>query len=268
MAVLRVVDQPGLAASITEFPPPPRLGEGDASSAYDSGESSLVGYDQPDGTQLIGAGDSANFWVTDRLPPVLGGWRRIDGPQPSDVCQPMPGGLDCGDYNTAGFHRSRPPSRLLHVDVHALAFGGGLVVRLRPNPRSLVSASLAACSGPLGVGHGVILQSDDGGLATSTDCGATWHPALGLSNNPAALMAGYSPRPGAPPKLYVGGRDNDTWTSDNGGRTWYRPSSTPGLDPDPFGCGDCDGFYVDQLGNLVAHAARDKTHRALQSLVE
>jgi hypothetical protein len=264
-AVLQVVDRPDSA--VVEYPPPPVLGEGGLGSAYGSGESSLMGYDQPDGTQLIGMGDTGNFFVTDRLPPVLGGWRRLDGPQPSDDCRTTTGGLSCSDArcpqrlgNQCGFHRGRIPG--LHVDIHSLAFGGQLVMHVQPTSAGLLTAMAGGCISTLGPGRGVILQSDDGGLMTSTDCGKSWRPAAGLSTNRAALMAGFS-RPGAPPVLFLGGDDDGNWWSIDGGGHWSAPPTMPSLTPDPFGCGDCDGFYIDQVGAVIAHSGRDDTHKLL-----
>jgi hypothetical protein len=63
--------------------------------------------------------------------------------------------------------------------------------------------------------------------------------------------------------LFIGGDDDGNWYSTDGGGHWSAPTAPRGPEPQPFECGDCDGFYVDQAGGIIAHSARDNSHKLL-----
>jgi hypothetical protein len=73
------------------------------------------------------------------------------------------------------------------------------------------------------------LETNDGGVYRSVDCGLTWTPAfVGLGALQIYDLAG-TVHPGSHTDLYLGTMDNELWASPNGGATWPNHVSSEGF---------------------------------------
>ncbi|MBM9506677.1 WD40/YVTN/BNR-like repeat-containing protein [Actinacidiphila acididurans] len=231
-------------ATVRALSSPPRTGEGSNEAPAGSGEVTLAGQAQPDGRFLLFMGNGAYFAsaVAPATSPYA--WHRLDGPDPGDQCtlvNPATLAATCSSNNFDHRENHTLPTDVLHPDSHAFTVSPNFSMNLTTSAVTPWNAALGNCAGT-----GVMVQTDDGGLATSTDCGRNWTLAKGLSTNPGGGLGGYSRGGGKQPILWVGGRDDDAWLSNNGGQDWTLAGT----------CGDCQGALVDQLGGVIAHHNR------------
>ncbi len=223
---IRRVDSAAGAASFVAnlLPGPPAMPD-----ARGSGEISLSG-SFSDGSLYLFFSNDEDFFFT-KAPPVSEAfWHRLTGIDADDGCSI--GSCEPGrDWDPRDL--GSPPTRL-HDDAHAFALVPGTTLDF--GPVRTMSSGLRTCQ-PSHPNGPTMALGNDGGVAVSPDCGRTWKYG-DISTVAASDLAGLS-KSGHRPALYFGSRDDGSWFSSDGGRTWQ----------DGTGCGDCLGYFTTAIEN-------------------
>ncbi len=236
------------AFSLTQRSHPPII----APVAAGSGGLSLLGSLNSSGQFLLFMVDDRTVHVAVAPADAPDSWHRLDAPDPSAVCSVVSASArtaTCPADGTLLPHGDGTPPVPIHVDPHAVAVTPRIEMTLSSTPGAIpIHRTLETCGPTERVrgSSGHIFMSSDGGLVVSTDCGERWRVSDRLSTLVAGDLAGITRR-GRGPALYFGGRDNDSWWTGDGGASWQIADAT---------CGDCEGFYTDQLAGILTHRIR------------
>lgn len=225
-----IFDSSGAASAWTQIPSPPWYA-GNGSSTF-SGSVGVL-------TQPSGTGYLVLFWDSDSLsvssgPPSATSWRRLDGPNASDICGA--GSKTCGQGGAAMY---------IHPDPHAIAITRNFGLTLQPASAATNAAAAIYLNNSVvqpGSCAGTIFEVTDGGVYHSATCGKDWSQAHDLMTLGASMIGGL-PQPGSNyPALYFNTFDNADWASLDRGLTWHTF---------PANCGDCDAVWTDPLESDV-----------------
>jgi hypothetical protein len=214
----------------TLFSGPPRL-----PGAFGSGDAAIYGaplHFSSVGTVLI-VSDDENLFAAQAPPSGQQSWHRLTGPDADSYCARTPPGGPFAPFNGDCADPPGVTSIPLHDDFRAFGLTPGTTISI--GPPGTLSSPLGECvSGrPTFPNAPTMFVGNDGGIAASPDCGNHWSYG-NLPNLPANELTGIAgPAHGSYPALYFGGRDDGSWYSLDGGRSW-----NSGID-----CGDCQGFY-------------------------